>query len=244
MTGARAPRWRAVSFDAAGTLIHPVRPVAELYATVAARHGVVVDAAELHDRFRAAFGSAPPLAFPSTPAAELRSREKEWWRAVVRRVFAGIPFDDFEAYFDELFAFFAEGATWRLDPDTLPLLGALRDDGVRILVISNFDSRVRAILAALGLTTAIDRITLSSEAGAAKPDPAIFATTLAAERLAPHEVLHVGDTVREDYAGARAAGIDVVLIGAPDLAADAPEATVVARLGAVAQIVLGEASGA
>ncbi len=239
MTASRAPRWRAVSFDAAGTLIHPVRPVGELYALVAARHGVTVDSSELHERFRAAFGTAPPLAFPSTPPAELPAREQAWWHAVVSRVFAGIRFADFDAYFDDLFALFADGATWRLDPDTVPLLRDLRGEGLRLLVVSNFDSRVRGILTALRLAHANDPITLSSEAGAAKPDPAIFATALAAERLAPHEVLHVGDTVREDWAGARAAGIDVVLIGAPELAAAAPGATVVPRLGAVAAIVSG-----
>ncbi len=227
----------AVSFDAAGTLIHPVRPVGELYAEVAARHGVTVAPAALHERFRRAFGGAPPLAFPGAPAGELRGREKAWWRAVVGEVFAGIPFPDFDAYFDELFAFFAEARTWRIDPDTLPLLEDLRRRGLRLLVVSNFDGRVRAILAELGLTALIERITLSSEAGAAKPDPGIFAAALQAAGLAPSEVLHVGDTVREDWTGARAAGIDAVLVGGAELALEAPDAVVVPRLAAVAPLV-------
>src|SRR3954453_22344919 len=89
---------RAVIIDAAGTLIHPVRPVGELYASVAARHGVDVTATELSQRFRDAFGSAPPLAFPPLSEAELRDAEKAWWRAVVTRVFAGIAFVAFDSY--------------------------------------------------------------------------------------------------------------------------------------------------
>lgn len=233
---------RAVSFDAAGTLFHPVRPIGELYAMVAARHGIHADPGVLHTRFRAAFHTAPPLAFPSMPAVELRAKEKAWWHAVVREVFAdgkaeGCPSEIFEAYFDDLFAFFATDAAWRVDPDAAPLLRRLRARGLRILVVSNFDARVRDVLAALGLLPLIDRVTISSEAGAAKPDPRIFATALAAAALAPEHVLHVGDTAREDLAAARAAGLDVVLVGGEELAAEAPDAARVARLAEVATFI-------
>ncbi len=199
---------------------------------VAARHGVAIDGAVLHSRFGAAFGAAPPLAFPGVPAVELRQREKAWWRDVVLRVFAAVPFADFDAFFDDLFAFFASPAAWRVDPDALPLLAELRARGLTILVVSNFDTRVRGVLAALGLASLVDRVTISSEAGAAKPDPAIFQRALADLALAPGDVLHVGDTVKEDLRGARAAGLHVVLVGDAALAANAGDAVVVPRLAA------------
>ena len=226
---------RAVSFHAAGTLFDPARPVGELYGMVADRHGVHTDPAELDGRFRRAFASAPPLAFPGAASGELRAREKAWWRAVVARVFDGIRFADFDAYFEDLFAFFATAAAWRLDTDAFSLLGELRGRGLQILIVSNFDARVRAVMDALGLAPLVDQVTLSSEAGAAKPDPAIFAAALAAARMGPAEVLHVGDTVREDLEGGRAAGICVLLVGGPELAAAAPGVPVVARLGDVAR---------
>src|SRR4051794_10662863 len=160
---------RAVTIDAAGTLIHPVRPVGEIYAAVAARHGAEVTAAEVSHRFGAAFASAPPLAFPPLTEPALHAAEKSWWHAVVARVFTGIAFSAFDAYFDDLFAVFAEPSTWTLDGEATPLLDGLRARGWRILVVSNFDSRVRRILAALGVTARVDGVTLSSEAGAAKP---------------------------------------------------------------------------
>jgi putative hydrolase of the HAD superfamily len=230
---------RAVSFDAAGTLFHPARPIGELYATVAARHDIHADPAVLQQRFRAAFHAAPPLAFPAMPAPELRAREKAWWHAVVRQVFAGIAEADarFEAYFDDLFAFFASDAAWRLEPDALPLLRRLRAHGLRILVVSNFDARVRSVLAALELLPLVDQVTISSEAGAAKPDPRIFAIALAAADLEPEEVLHVGDTACEDLAAARAAGLDAVLVDGEDLAAEAADTARVTRLADVATFV-------
>ncbi|MEB2284762.1 MAG: hypothetical protein B6D46_13340 [Polyangiaceae bacterium UTPRO1] len=228
---------RAVSFDAAGTLFHPVRPVGELYAMIAARHGIAANPAVLHDRFRAAFRAAPPLAFPPLPQSELRRREKAWWRAVVGEVFSDIAVADFDAYFDSLFSFFGSAAAWYADPDAAPLMARLRAAGLHILVVSNFDSRVRGVLAHLGLAGAIDAITISSEAGAAKPDPRIFAHALAGARLHPDEVLHVGDTVAEDLLGARAAGLEVVLVGGPELTAAAPDAACVPRLAEIAAFV-------
>lgn len=235
-TGTGAPL-RGVSFDAAGTLFHPMRPIGELYATVAARHGIVADPAALHRRFRAAFHAAPPLAFPALPIAEIRHREKEWWRAVVREVFAETEVVDFDQYFDALFTFFGSADAWRADPDAAPLLTRLRSAGMRILVVSNFDARVRDVLRALDLAPLIDEITISSEAGAAKPDPGIFATALAAAGLRASEVLHVGDTAREDLPAARGAGLEVVLVGGPELAAEAPDATCVPRLAAAGELI-------
>jgi len=96
---------------------------------------------------------------------------------------------------------------------------------------------VRGVLAALGLAAWIDQVTISSEAGAAKPDPRIFATALAAAGLRAAEVLHVGDTAREDLAAARAAGLEVVLVGGDELAAEAQDATRVPRLGDVGALI-------
>jgi putative hydrolase of the HAD superfamily len=224
---------RAVSFDAAGTLFHPVRPVGELYAMVAARHGIHADGPFLHLRFREAFHAAPPLAFPGVPTTQLRARERAWWRAVVADVFAGIATPDFDAYFDDLFGFFGSAAAWRVDPDARPLLQRLRERGARIFVVSNFDARVRGVLEALELMPLIDQVTISSEAGAAKPHPGIFMTALTTAGLNAEDVLHVGDTAREDFAAARAAGLRVLLVGGDDLAAEAPDAPRVPCLGDV-----------
>lgn len=225
---------RAVSFDAAGTLFHPVAPIGDLYARVAARHGVHVDGAMLGPRFTRAFAAAPPLAFPPLADPERRACERRWWRDVVCSVFADVPFPAFDAYFDDLFAFFGSAEPWRADPDALPLLRALRARGLRLLLVSNFDARVRNVLAALELAPLLDAVTISSEAGAAKPDPRIFAVALGAAGVAAGDVVHVGDTVREDLAAGRAAGIATVLVGGPAVRAEAGDAPVVDRLGDVA----------
>jgi len=52
----------------------------------------------------------------------------------------------------------------------------------------------------------------SAEAGARKPDPAIFEAALALAGCSAPEAVHVGDTREEDVEGAEAAGIRALLL--------------------------------
>ena len=89
---------------------------------------------------------------------------------------------------------------------------ALRGRGLGLAVVSNFDSRLPPLLDALGLAPFFDAVACSGAVGAAKPDGAIFAHALAALGVDAHEALHVGDSRVNDYDGARAAGIEALLV--------------------------------
>ena len=79
--------------------------------------------------------------------------------------------------------------------------------GIARVVVSNWDVSLREVLDRTGLTALLDGIVISAEVGAAKPDPAIFASALAVAGARAEEAVHVGDTVEADIAGARAAGL-------------------------------------
>ena len=81
------------------------------------------------------------------------------------------------------------------------LLTALRESGLGLGVISNFDYRIYAILEALGLTRHFDSIIISSEAGYAKPAPEIFRIALQRHSLVASQALHVGDSEALDVLG-------------------------------------------
>jgi putative hydrolase of the HAD superfamily len=97
-------------------------------------------------------------------------------------------------------------------PDVVPALDGLRERGLRLIAVSNWDFSLARVLARCGLKGMLDGTVTSAEAGARKPDPAIFAVALELARCRPDEALHVGDTPEEDVAGARAAGIRPLLI--------------------------------
>ncbi len=216
---------RVVFFDAAGTLFHTREPAGLSYAKIARRFGVQAEEQQVIDSFRRAFAAAPGLAFgPVHEAARLRDLEREWWYRLVRSTFAGLgDFADFDAYFDALFAFFADPANWTCDRDAPVLLAALRESGLGLGVISNFDYRIYAILDALGLRRHFDSITISSEAGYAKPAPEIFRLALQRHSLAAADALHVGDSQALDVAGACAAGLAAVLVDPDAAKPDEPE---------------------
>jgi putative hydrolase of the HAD superfamily len=96
--------------------------------------------------------------------------------------------------------------------DVRPALRALRSAGVKTAVVSNWDASLESVLIELGLRAELDAVVSSGAFGAAKPDPGIFAEALRRVGAAPDQALHVGDRLDEDVIGARAAGIEPVLL--------------------------------
>ncbi len=237
------PGLRAIFFDAAGTLFESREPIGEVYARIARKFGLAASVEAVNAGFRHAFGSAPPLAFGrGHPAEELRRLEREWWRERVAESFKGLgTFDDFDAYFDALFAHFADPSNWSADPEAAPTLNRLKHSGFELGVISNFDYRVYRILAGLGLATFFSSITISSEAGYAKPRHEIFAAALARHKVAGAEAIHVGDSVHLDFEAAASAGLGAVLFdptlkGVPKISGRTAQICSLASMNDVAQV--------
>jgi putative hydrolase of the HAD superfamily len=97
-------------------------------------------------------------------------------------------------------------------PDAEPALRALRGRGLKLVVVSNWDCSLGEVLERCGLAGLLDGAISSAEAGARKPDPAIFEPALKLAGCGADEALHVGDTVEEDREGAAAAGIRVLIV--------------------------------
>lgn len=204
---------KAIFFDAAGTLFDTVRPVGEIYALLANKHGMEVSGKQIGERFRTCFSSSPPLAFPGADAKELQNLERAWWKELVRKIFEPWgSFARFDHYFSELFAHFAKPDAWSLFPETEETLSALKERGFILEVISNFDSRLFGILEGLRIASWFDSVVISSRVGYAKPAPEIFQNALGLYRLKAEEVMHVGDSLENDAAGASAAGLTGVLL--------------------------------
>jgi len=204
---------KAVFFDAAGTLIKPVRPVGQTYALLAKNYGMEVSSFEVSERFRSCFDASPPLTFGPVSTELIERLERDWWKQLAHCVFQPFgPFDRFDQFFTELFSYFARPEAWTLYPDVLETLSALQKRGLALAVISNFDSRLIEILQGLGMADCFEDVFISSRVGYAKPARQIFETALQRHKLAPSEAMHVGDSEENDLCGAANAGIMGVLI--------------------------------
>jgi len=204
---------KAIFFDAAGTLIQPIRRVGESYSLLARPYGVKIPPSEISTRFHSCFNSAPPLAFPDTPLSAMAERERSWWKQLVCNVFEpwGL-FDGFDDYFAELFSYFSQPNAWELYPEVLETLVSLKKRGLTLAVVSNFDSRLIGILEGLGAGQYLEHIFVSSRMGCAKPAREIFQAACAAHAVAAKDVIHVGDSEEKDFCGAIGAGLNAILI--------------------------------
>lgn len=203
-------RINTVFFDAGGTLFRPWPSVGEVYARVARKHGVDVDPTlvekAFHSRWHLRNGQAPLV-------QTSEKIERDWWYRFVQEVFDGTgSFRDFDGFFTELYDLFAQADCWRLFEDTVPALEALKTHGYRLAIISNWDHRLFSIVPQLGLGDYFEVVIASSAVGISKPGRGIFEEALKRMSVPAEACAHVGDSLSDDYEGARSAGLKPVLI--------------------------------
>jgi putative hydrolase of the HAD superfamily len=150
-----------------------------------------------------------------------------WWREYLVGYFAacGVAEDQCRDLAAEVAAATMGRAWTHVGTGVMAGLRALAALGLPIGVVSNSDGTVQAELRRLGVCYAADGhgqapasagvqvgvVVDSAVAGVAKPDPAIFGIALGALGVpASGTVLHVGDSLRYDVAGALAAGLQPV----------------------------------
>jgi putative hydrolase of the HAD superfamily len=104
-------------------------------------------------------------------------------------------------------------------PDAPDTLRELRSRGLRLVVASNWDCSLPDVLEQAGLAELVDGVVTSAIVGATKPDRRLFDVALEAAGCDAPQAMHVGDSLENDVQGARAAGIEPVLLdrggGAP-----------------------------
>jgi putative hydrolase of the HAD superfamily len=200
---------RAIFFDAVGTLIHPDPPASVVYAAVGRRHGSRLGPEAIDLRFRAAFRRQESADFADSFRTS-EAREHDRWRQIVAEVLDDVTHPD--ACFQELFAHFARPDAWRLDPDAGDTIAALEKQGCILGLASNYDHRLRSVVAGLPELAPLRHLAISSEIGWRKPAREFFAAVCRMANLPPEQVFHVGDDPVNDYDGARAAGLPAALI--------------------------------
>jgi putative hydrolase of the HAD superfamily len=107
-------------------------------------------------------------------------------------------------------------AMFALRPETLPVIGQLRDRGFRIGLVSDCTSELPDAWPRLPLAALVDVPVFSCVERTRKPDPRLFRAV--AERLPadPAACLYVGDGGGRELTGASGTGMRAVLLAGPD----------------------------
>ena len=194
---------RAVLFDAGNTLLFLD------YERLAPAVGEAIGHPLTADGLAARAGEASRRLERSTGTD--RERASEYLEALF--LLAGAPELSLPGVRDELLRLHLEQHLWSaVHERTAHALARLRDAGVRLAVVSNSDGRAEEALRAAGLLDYFAVVLDSQLVGVEKPDPAIFRLALERLGVAAADALYVGDLYEVDVVGARAAGMDVVLV--------------------------------
>eukprot|EP00475_Leptophrys_vorax_P011537 TRINITY_DN1809_c1_g1_i1.p1 TRINITY_DN1809_c1_g1~~TRINITY_DN1809_c1_g1_i1.p1 ORF type:complete len:155 (-),score=12.85 TRINITY_DN1809_c1_g1_i1:30-494(-) len=114
---------------------------------------------------------------------------------------------DNPTYTRELHDYYGKKEAWRFtDPNAKEAFAAIRRAGIKIALVSNFDTRLRDLLRMLECYDWFDAIAVSAEVEAEKPSPTLFHAACDMLGVMPHEAVHVGDSKNKDFKGAKAAG--------------------------------------
>jgi putative hydrolase of the HAD superfamily len=165
----------AVTLDAAGTLFAPREPVGVTIARMAGVHGITLEPRRrTHASGRR---SARRLRSPSRRSARANAAPRSALvarrRACRLRHSTRAARTGFAACFDALYEHYAGSGAWDLGTARSYLAGASRR-GLRLAVVSNFDSALAPCSRVLGIAPLVDAVVASVDHDAAKPDPRLF----------------------------------------------------------------------
>jgi putative hydrolase of the HAD superfamily len=206
---------RAVFFDAGFTLIHPSRPIADIYVEAARVVSTRHCDSTLRGVFHQTWASGTRNIRDDHRSSDALERAR--WHQFTRRIAESVPnlLDHHEAWLEQLTLRFDRRDGWQLAPDAPELLRDLRARGLKVAIVSNWHGGLGRLLDDLGITELVDFVVVSAEVGFRKPHPEIFQHALRRSGVEPGAALHVGDTWAEDVVGAQAVGITPIHIAEP-----------------------------
>ena len=203
-------KYQAIIFDVGSTLLEIVRDPNQLAVEAIAHLGTVSATAYAAVIRQAAQewrdgGGKPELAdLPST------------WVGHNRRALSLLGFTGDAAAAAQIIeeTFLTEGLA--VYPDVVDILNTLRER-YTLGIISNWPATLETTLGRSGLRDYFSVVVGSGNVGYAKPHPEIFKIAANRMQIDVRDALYIGDSIEHDVAGARAAGMDVVLLDRDDL---------------------------
>ena len=199
---------RAVLLDALGTLVGLEPPWPLLVRELRARHGIEISLEQSIAALRAEMSYYRANCHRAADADSLALLRRRCAEIVAAQLGEPVVALGIDVLTETLLA----ALRFAPYPDARAALELLRERGAGIVVVSNWDVSLHAVLAETGLAPLLDGALTSAEFGSAKPAPEIFRAALAMLPAGPASAVHVGDSLEEDVAGARAAGIEALLL--------------------------------
>ncbi|MGE5674050.1 MAG: HAD-IA family hydrolase [Mycobacterium leprae] len=191
---------------------------AELLCDILAGEGIAVTPAAVAE----AIVGLPEALTRNAGAMETGEQEDDYNRAMLPLLLQRLGL---AAVTDALLLRLLEGlheyhAYFSLYPEVLPVLEQLKERGITMAVVANWEPSLERLVREFELDGYLAAVLASRVAGSSKPDRLIFAKALRETGLTGDEVLHVGPSLKEDVEGAVAAGIHPVWLNRTGIITD------------------------
>jgi putative hydrolase of the HAD superfamily len=197
---------RAILLDALGTLLELVPPLPALRELLRERHAIEVSPEDARRALRAEMAHyRSNCVRAATPPALAQLRLE--CAAIIAEELGGAAG---ELGAQALLPTLLDSLRFRPYPEVADALGRWRAGGATLVVASNWDISLHDVLHETGLRELVDAVATSAEVGTAKPSGELFAAALELAGATAAQATHIGDSLEEDVAGARAAGIEAV----------------------------------
>jgi HAD superfamily hydrolase (TIGR01549 family) len=199
---------RAVVFDVDFTIARPGPELGpEGYRRLGARYGLTLVPERYEESRRAALDT-----LERHPELE---HVEETWVLFTQRIVEGMGGEgDTYGCAVEMTRAWEHAQHFDIYDDVLPALDDLRSRGLLVGLLSNTARDLEVFVRHHGLE--VDAVLTSRVHGKTKPHESIFLRMLELLEVAPSEAAMVGDTVEDDVEGARAVGMQAVLLDRND----------------------------
>lgn len=216
-------RFKGVFFDAGLTLLTPYPSFHDLFAATLNERGLEVtpeQAQKALDEIAPTFTSV--LDHLGTKLwTTSREVSLGFWTSVYSHAFENLGIVDVDgSHAEALYDRFTRFESYRLYDDSIPTLQALKDAGLTLGLISNFEEWLEGMLIEMEVAPLFEVMVISGTEGIEKPDPKIFDLALSRSGVSAEESVYVGDNPTVDARAAEAAGMTGVLLDRDDLHPD------------------------
>lgn len=203
--------YRAVLFDAGGTLVEPDPSFVERFAIICRSLGAPVTPTQVETVERRLWSEVlkprSRVPYSSSPEAS-----RAFWIWFYGEFLSALGLGGRDDIVEELYRVFSSPQTYRLFPDVRPCLEFLQKKGMVMGIVSNWERWLPDLLEQVGIAGYFSTIIVSGEVGVEKPDPRIFRLALEQLAISPEQVLYVGDILEADILPALEVGMTPILI--------------------------------
>lgn len=200
-----------VFFDAGHTFLSPRESVGKIYAQLAKEKGYFFSSETIDARISAAWEKHIRIKSARNFQCTNNLLIKDWKQFVRNVLPENIPTDDFEKLFYHIYTRFGEAKFYTLANGFIDTINTLKKMNVQLGLVSNWDSRLPALLKAFNLYSLFDTLTISYEAGVEKPNTKIYDISCQRTKVLPENALMIGDSINGDVEAPESIGMTGML---------------------------------